>query len=61
MLFQLPRRNLWRNPKRTLVLMTAVVIGVWSMIFIGALMYGTSAQMVRNGIANPTGLCHQPV
>ncbi len=35
--------------------MTAVVIGVWAMIFLGALMRGISAQMVKNGIATLTG------
>lgn len=35
--------------------MTAVVIGVWSMIFLGALMRGVADQMVRNGIATLTG------
>jgi len=48
-------RNIWRNPRRTAVIMTAVVIGVWSMIFLGALMRGVADQMVRNGIATLTG------
>jgi ABC-type lipoprotein release transport system permease subunit len=53
--FQLGWRNLWRNPKRTVVIMVAVIIGIWSMIFLGALMRGVSEQMVRNGIATLTG------
>ena len=48
-------RNIWRNPRRTLAILSAVTIGVWSMIFIGALMRGTSQQMVRNGISTLTG------
>jgi ABC-type lipoprotein release transport system permease subunit len=48
-------RNVWRNPKRTLVIMTAVVIGVWSMVLLGALMQGMAANMVKNGIATLTG------
>ncbi|MBW2039698.1 MAG: ABC transporter permease [Deltaproteobacteria bacterium] len=55
MYFQLGWRNIWRNPRRTLVIMTAVIIGVWSMIFLGALMRGIADQMVRNGIATLTG------
>ena len=53
--FRLGWRNIWRNPRRTLVIMSAVIIGVWSMIFLGALMRGITDQMVRNGIATLTG------
>jgi ABC-type lipoprotein release transport system permease subunit len=55
MYLQLGWRNIWRNPRRTIVIMTAVIIGVWAMIFLGALMRGVSGQMVRNGIATLTG------
>jgi len=55
MFFQLAWRNLWRNPKRTLVLATAVILGIWSMILLGALMRGVSAQLVENGIVDLTG------
>jgi ABC-type lipoprotein release transport system permease subunit len=34
--------------------MTAIIIGVWSMIFMGALMRGISDGMVRNGITTLT-------
>lgn len=53
--FQLAWRNIWRNPRRTTVILIAVVIGVWSMVFLGALMVGVSDQMVRNSIATLTG------
>jgi len=53
--FRLGWRNIWRNPRRTLVIMSAVIIGIWSMIFLGALMRGIADQMVRNGIATLTG------
>ena len=53
--FQLGWRNIWRNRRRTLVILTAVVIGIWSMISLGALMRGTANQMVRNGISTLTG------
>lgn len=55
MYIQLSWRNIWRNPRRTGVILTAVVVGVWSMIFLGALMRGVSEQMVNNGIATLTG------
>jgi ABC-type lipoprotein release transport system permease subunit len=48
-------RNIWRTPRRTLVIMIAIIIGIWSMIFLGALMRGIADQMVRNSIATLTG------
>ena len=48
-------RNIWRNPRRTAVIMTAIIIGVWSMIVLGALMRGIAVEMVRNGIKTLTG------
>ncbi len=48
-------RNIWRNPRRTIVILTAVIIGIWSMILLGAIMRGMEAEMVRNGIATLTG------
>ena len=55
MFFQLGWRNIWRNRRRTLVILTAVIIGVWSMIFLGALMRGMADQFVNNGIKTLTG------
>jgi ABC-type lipoprotein release transport system permease subunit len=55
MFFQLGWRNIWRNRRRTLVILTAVIIGVWSMIFLGALMRGMADQFVSNGIKTLTG------
>ncbi|MDZ7759507.1 MAG: FtsX-like permease family protein [Desulfovermiculus sp.] len=48
-------RNLWRNPRRTGVILTAVCIGVWSMIFLGSLMRGIVQGMIDNGISTLTG------
>jgi ABC-type lipoprotein release transport system permease subunit len=52
---QLAWRNIWRNPRRTAVILAAVVIGAWSMIFLAALMRGVVDGMVKNGIATLTG------
>jgi ABC-type lipoprotein release transport system permease subunit len=52
---QLAWRNIWRNPRRTAVILTAVIIGAWSMIFLAALMRGIVDGMVKNGIATLTG------
>jgi len=48
-------RNIWRNPRRTLVILLAVIIGVWSMIFLGSLMRGMESEMLRNAISTLTG------
>jgi len=55
MYFQLGWRNIWRNPRRTTVILLAVIIGVWSMIFLGALMRGMVEDIIKNGIATLTG------
>jgi ABC-type lipoprotein release transport system permease subunit len=48
-------RNIWRNRRRTAVILAAVITGVWSMVFLGALMRGIAVGMINNGIANLTG------
>ena len=53
--WQVAWRNIWRNPRRTAVILTAIIIGVWSMVFLGALMQGMLTAMVENGIATLTG------
>ncbi len=49
MYFELAWRNIWRNSRRTLVIITAVVIGVWSMVFLGAFSRGMLVNMLENG------------
>ncbi len=53
--FQLSWRNIWRNPRRTTIILIAVSIGVWSMIALGALWQGMVDQMIKNGISTMTG------
>jgi ABC-type lipoprotein release transport system permease subunit len=48
-------RNIWRNPRRTIIIMIAVVVGIWSMIFLTAFMRGMVVDMIENGIATLTG------
>ena len=55
MFIDLAWRNIWRNARRTAVILCAIVVGVWSMVFLGALMRGMTKQMVQNGIATLTG------
>jgi ABC-type lipoprotein release transport system permease subunit len=49
-IFRLAWRNLWRNHRRTIVMVSAITIGVWAMIFMTALMRGMVNDMVRDGI-----------
>jgi len=50
-LFRLAWRNLWRNHRRTLIMLAAITLGVWAMIFMTALMRGMVSQMVADGIS----------
>jgi ABC-type lipoprotein release transport system permease subunit len=49
-LLQLAWRNLWRNHRRTIVMLSAVSVGVWAMIFMTALTRGMVDQMIVDGI-----------
>ena len=44
-------RNLWRNHRRTLIMLAAIVVGTWAMIFMTALMRGMVDEMVKDGIS----------
>jgi ABC-type lipoprotein release transport system permease subunit len=55
MYLQMAWRNIWRNARRTTIILAAVVIGVWSMILLGSLMRGIAVGMVNNGISTLTG------
>jgi ABC-type lipoprotein release transport system permease subunit len=44
-------RNLWRNHRRTLIMLTAIVVGTWAMIFMTALMRGMVDEMVKDGVS----------
>jgi ABC-type lipoprotein release transport system permease subunit len=48
-------RNIWRNPRRTTVIMFAVIVGVWCMLVLSALTRGAETGMIQNGIATLTG------
>ncbi len=48
-------RNLWRNHRRTVIMLLAIGTGVWAMIFTSALMRGMTDQMVVNGLETLPG------
>jgi len=52
---QIGWRNLWRNPRRTLIILTAMVVGIISMIVLSAFGRGMMEGMVKNSIDNLVG------
>lgn len=55
MLIQIAWRNIWRNKTRSLVIITAVVLGLWGGIFSDAFMQGMAKQQVYSSIHTETG------
>jgi len=49
-IFMLAWRNLWRNHRRTIIMLSAVSLGAWAMIFMTSLMRGMVNEMLRDGI-----------
>lgn len=54
-IFILAWRNLWRNHRRTIIMLAAISVGAWAMIFMTALMRGMVDDMLVNGIHNLPG------
>jgi len=50
-LSRLAWRYLWRNHRRTIIMLSAIIIGVWAMIFMTALTRGMVDQMIKDGIS----------
>ena len=48
-------RNLWRNHRRTIIMLAAIAIGVWAMMFMTALMRGMVNDMVRDAVKSLPG------
>jgi ABC-type lipoprotein release transport system permease subunit len=48
-LLRLAWRNLWRNPRRTLIAMAAIGLGYAMLLFVACLMAGLRQQMVESG------------
>ncbi|HEX9626437.1 MAG TPA: ABC transporter permease [Acidiferrobacterales bacterium] len=55
LLLTLAWRNLWRHTRRTVLIVIAVALGVWSMVILAALARGSMEQQIRNEILNLTG------
>ncbi|MCG8618711.1 MAG: FtsX-like permease family protein [Desulfobacterales bacterium] len=52
---QVSWRNVWRNPKRTGIILTAVIIGAWTMLVFGALSRGMMTSTLSNALNTLTG------
>ena len=55
MYLQISWRNIWRNPKRTSVILAAVIIGTWSMFLFGSLFHGFATATLNNALNTLTG------
>jgi ABC-type lipoprotein release transport system permease subunit len=54
-MFTLAWRNLWRNHRRTTIMLAAITVGVWAMIFMTALMRGMVDDMILSSIRSLPG------
>jgi ABC-type lipoprotein release transport system permease subunit len=54
-IFTLAWRNLWRNHRRTIIMLAAISVGTWAMIFMTSLMRGMVNDMIRDGIRGLPG------
>ncbi len=55
LLLKLSWRNLWRNKRRSLVVITSIGIGIFSLLVIMALINGMNYQMIDNTISTSLG------
>lgn len=55
LLYTLAWRNVWRNRRRTMLILLAIAFGIWSMVTLAAIMRGMIEQQVENTINNLTG------
>lgn len=54
MIFKLAWRNIWRNPTRSAVVIGAIIIGIWSVIFLLGIIYGMINSYIDNAIQKET-------
>lgn len=55
LLVTLAWRNLWRHTRRTIMILFALALGVWSMVVIAAISRGSMEQQLNNAILNLVG------
>ncbi|WP_020405231.1 FtsX-like permease family protein [Hahella ganghwensis] len=54
-MLNLALRNIWRNPRRSIITLAAIAVGVWALIFIWAFIDGMNEQMIVNNIQYLSG------
>jgi ABC-type lipoprotein release transport system permease subunit len=54
-LLPLAWRNLWRNKRRTIIILAAISVGVWAMVFFNAFLAAWLASSLRESIITLTG------
>lgn len=54
MLFKIAWKNIWRNPVRSVILIVAITLGIWALIFINGLTTGMINGYMENAIKNRT-------
>ena len=54
-MFRIAWRNLWRNHRRSLIMLSAIALGLWGMIWMTALMRGMVDQMIDSSIKTLSG------
>lgn len=55
MLIPIAWRNIWRNKKRSAIILSAIAFGIWAGIFSMGLMEGMYAQMITTGVSTRLG------
>ena len=55
MLVLLAWKNVWRNKKRSFIILTAIALGLWSGLFAAAAMYGMWDSTVNSAIDRDLG------
>ncbi len=50
MLLKISWRNIWRNPRRSMVMIGAVLVGIWAGVFVSSLSLGIVEQRFRTSI-----------
>ncbi len=55
MIFKIAWRNIWRNKLRSLVIITAIILGVWAALFMIAFSWGMSEKRLSGSIDHEVG------